>query len=207
VNRIRGLYALTPHEPDTAVLVRKVRAAIAGGASVVQYRAKSLEPKLKLAQARELVRCCRDGGVALIVNDDAELALEVEADGVHLGKTDGDLAGARTMLGAKSLIGASCYNELERANAAIAAGADHVAFGSIFTSSTKPGAVRAPLELLRRARRALSVPIVAIGGITPDNAPGVIEAGADAVAVISAVFDASDVESAARRFHDLFDKP
>jgi thiamine-phosphate pyrophosphorylase len=207
MKRIRGLYALTPHEPDTATLVRKVRAAIAGGASVIQYRAKELDPKLKRAQARQLVRCCRDAGIPLIINDDPELALEVEADGVHLGKTDGDLRGARALLGPRALIGASCYNELERASGALAAGADHVAFGSMFASPTKPDAAHATLELLRHARSKLAVPIVAIGGITADNARSVIEAGADALAVISAVFDASDVEAAARRFQILFEKP
>jgi thiamine-phosphate pyrophosphorylase len=200
----RGLYALTPDEPDTSRLVRQVRAALAGGAAAVQYRSKAAPGALRRAQAAAVLACCRAAGVPLIVNDDLALAEAVGADGVHLGRDDGDLGAARRRLGPGRLLGASCYNRLELAREACAAGADYVAFGAAFASPTKPAAVRAPLELYRDARRVLDVPIVAIGGITVENAPALVAAGVDALAVISALFDAVDVEGRARGFHRLF---
>ena len=198
-----GLYALTPDEPDTAVLVAKVRAAIAGGVAAVQYRNKPADPVLRGAQADALAALCRAAGVPLVVNDDIELALAVDAAGVHLGCDDGDLAGARRRLGPGRLLGVSCYDRLELAERGVAAGADYVAFGSMFASPTKPAAVRAPLALLGAARR-LGVPVVAIGGITLANAPEAVAAGADALAVITALFDAGDIAARARAFSDLF---
>jgi thiamine-phosphate pyrophosphorylase len=198
----RGLYALTPDEPDTQVLVAKVRAAIAGGAAAVQYRNKPADPALRSAQAGALAALCRVAGVPLVVNDDIDLALGVAAAGVHLGREDGDLAAARRRLGPGRLLGASCYNRLELAERAVAAGADYVAFGSMFASPTKPAAVHAPLALLGAARR-FGRPVVAIGGITLENAPAVIAAGADALAVITALFEAGDVAARARAFNDL----
>jgi thiamine-phosphate pyrophosphorylase len=138
-----------------------------------------------------------------VVNDDVELALAVDAAGVHLGRDDGDLTPARRRLGSGQLLGASCYDRLELAEDAVGAGADYIAFGSMFASPTKPAAVRAPLALLGAARR-LGVPVVAIGGITLENAPAAIAAGADAVAVITALFDAGDIAARARAFSDLF---
>jgi thiamine-phosphate pyrophosphorylase len=161
---------------------------------------------LRRDQAAALAAQCRVAAVPMIVNDDVELALAVGADGVHLGAGDGDLAAARARLGPGRLLGASCYNRLELAHAAVAAGADYVAFGAAFASSTKPGAVHAPLELYRAARAALAVPIVAIGGITVANAPALIAAGVDAVAVITALFDADDVARRAREFQSLFSR-
>ncbi len=196
-SRLRGLYAITPETPDTAWLGNAVAAAIAGGARVVQYRNKSNDAALRLAQARALADICRSSGAGFIVNDDVELALTVGADGVHLGGEAGAIADARRRLPAGALLGASCYDRLELAQAALAAGADHVAFGAVYSSSVKPGAVRAPLELFRSARARLGCPIVAIGGITAQNARAVIEAGADAVAVITALFDAADIRQAA----------
>ena len=198
-----GLYALTPDEPDTATLVAKVRAAVAGGVAAVQYRNKPADPALRAEQVRALLAVCRTAGVPLVVNDDLELALAAGAAGVHLGRDDGDLAAARRRLGPGRLIGASCYDRLERAERALAAGADYVAFGSVFASPTKPAAVRAPLALLGAARR-LGRPVVAIGGITLENAPDAIAAGADALAVITALFDAGDIAARARAFSDLF---
>jgi len=202
----RGLYAVTPDEPDTEVLTHKVRKALAGGAHIVQYRNKSANARLRLEQGAELLALCRTAGVPLIVNDDLDLALAIGADGLHLGRGDTALATARTKLGEHRLLGASCYDRLELALAACSAGADYVAFGSAFPSATKPGATPVPLGLYREARALLDSPIVAIGGITPENACTVIEAGADAVAVISALFDAPDIEAAARRFERLFRK-
>jgi thiamine-phosphate pyrophosphorylase len=200
----RGLYAITPDELDTGELARKVRMAVAGGARMVQYRNKSADAMLRREQAAALLALCRAAGVPLIVNDDVDLAESLGADGLHLGREDLSIAAARTRLGKNILLGASCYDRLDLAVNARSAGADYVAFGSAFPSTTKPGATRAPLSLLREARARLACPIVAIGGITRENAHAVIEAGADAVAVISALFDAPDVGRRAREFANLF---
>jgi thiamine-phosphate pyrophosphorylase len=180
-----------------------VTAALAGGAGAVQYRNKTADAALKRAQAAALARVRAARGAMFIVNDDPVLAAEVGADGVHLGEDDDSVAAARAILGPDRIIGVSCYNELKRAAAAVAAGADYVAFGSFFASAVKPGARRADVALLLNARH-LGVPVVAIGGITADNARELAYAGADAVAVISAVFDAPDVEAAARAVAKAF---
>lgn len=202
--RIRGLYAVTPEEPDSVVLEAKVRRALRGGARVVQYRSKHPERALRISQAAQLLGMCRSAGAMLIVNDDIECAIEIGADGAHIGREDGDVAAARGRLGPALMLGVSCYNQLELALAAEQAGADYVAFGSMFASGTKPAAVRAPLELITAARTRLQVPIVAIGGITLGNAGQVVAAGADALAVVSAVFGANDIEAAAAAFSRLF---
>jgi thiamine-phosphate pyrophosphorylase len=193
----RGLYAITDGpRPD---LLDVARQALLGGARLLQYRDKTADAARRLAEASALRQLCREHGVPLIINDDVALARAVQADGVHLGKDDGDLAAARAELGATAIIGVSCYDSLERARIAAATGADYVAFGAFFPSPTKPHAPRAPLDLLRQSA-ALGVPRVAIGGITPDNAPALVAAGADFLAVISAVFGVADVRAAARRF-------
>jgi thiamine-phosphate pyrophosphorylase len=199
--RIRGLYVITRPRPD---LIDAVERALHGGAHVVQHRAKETKQAERRAEARALVALCARFGVPLIVNDDPALAREVGAAGVHLGREDADLAHARTLLGPQAIIGVSCYNELERAHAAAGAGADYVAFGSFYPSSTKPHAVRAAPALLADARAQLSLPLVAIGGITPDNGAALIAAGADALAVIEGVFGEADTEGAARRYAALF---
>jgi thiamine-phosphate pyrophosphorylase len=200
---IKGLYAITPDEADTAELVRKVRLALSGGARVLQYRNKAATAALKLEQASALRELTREFAVPLIINDDALLARQVDADGVHLGETDGSLTAARALLGSARLIGVSCYNRLELAHQAARQGADYVAFGSFFISTVKPGAVAATPELLRQARREIAIPLVAIGGITADNGAQLLQAGADALAVISAVFNAGDIRNAARQFANL----
>lgn len=202
--RIAGLYAVTPDEPDTEAMARKVCQALAGGARVVQYRNKSANAALRRAQATTLLGVCRKAGVPLIINDDLELALSIGADGMHLGRDDGDLAAARAKLGKEKLLGASCYDRLDLALFAREHGADYVAFGSAFPSSTKPAAVRAPLTLYGAAKARIGLPVVAIGGITHENAREVIAAGADAVAVISALFDTPDVKAAALGFRECF---
>lgn len=202
---VRGLYAVTPDVTDTRELEAKVEAALLGGAALVQYRNKTADARLRSLQAGALLALCRAHGVPLIVNDHVELATALDLDGLHLGKEDGLLPQARAQLGADKLLGASCYDRLDSAIAAVHAGADYVAFGSFFPSTVKPGAVRAPLALLRNARRELSVPIVAIGGITLDNAAQLIAAGADAVAVISALFSAPDIRAVAERFKIIFE--
>jgi len=177
--------------------LRLVSEAIDGGARLIQYRNKQARGTTRLTQALGLSAVCRKRGVPLIVNDDVELALEIEAEGVHLGREDGDLAKARARLGKGRLLGVSCYNDFDAARAAVAQGADYVAFGAAFPSSVKPKAAHAPLELFARAKRELPVPVVAIGGIDAENAKLLAEAGVDAVAVISAVFQARDVAGAA----------
>jgi thiamine-phosphate pyrophosphorylase len=193
--KLRGLYAITPEVSD---LVRKVRPALEGGIALLQYRNKSGNR----AQAAAIVRMARDYGVPVIINDDLELALELDAGGAHLGRDDGELRAARQRLGGR-LLGASCYDQLERAQAAVQAGADYIAFGSVFPSPTKPQAVRAPLRLFGDAK-ALGVPLAAIGGITLDNAPQLIAAGADLLAVITDLFDAPDIRARARAYGKLF---
>jgi thiamine-phosphate pyrophosphorylase len=204
IGGISGLYAVTADEPDDAKLTAHVHAALAGGARLVQYRNKRADPALRHRQAKALLSLCRRHGVPLIVNDDAELALKIGADGVHLGCEDGSIAAARERLGADCIIGASCYNRLDNARKAQQAGANYVAFGSFFSSSVKPGAVHAPLALLREAKRELGLPVVAIGGINRANAPQLIAAGADCLAVISALFTAPDIRLAAQEFSALF---
>ena len=199
-----GVYAITPDTADTEHLLTQVESALAGGVAAVQYRDKSGDVARRHAQASELVVLCRQYGVPLIVNDDLRLADLVDADGVHLGRDDGSLTEARIILGPEKFIGASCYQSLDLARAAQAAGADYVAFGSFFASPTKPAAPRASLDLLREAAPAIHVPLVAIGGITLANAPQLIDAGADAIAVLSALFDAPDIRAAARDFNQLF---
>ena len=201
---VAGLYAVTPDVADTAGLLTAAEAALAGGARLLQYRNKSAGSALRLVQARALLALCRNYRVPLIINDHLDLALAAEAAGLHLGAEDGSLAAAREQLGPARILGASCYDRLELALEAERLGADYVAFGSFFPSSVKPGAARAPLALLREAKRRLSVPVVAIGGITPENAPQLIAAGADGVAVVSALFGADDVRRAARSFSALF---
>ena len=200
-SRLRGLYAVTPECASTAALVAGVDAAITGGAQAVQYRCKRVAPDGRLVQARSLAELCRARGVLFIVNDDAELAAAVGADGVHLGRDDGDPDVARLILGPATLVGVSCYDDIARARTMADRGADYLAFGSLYVSSIKPDARRASLELVGRAR-SLGVRIVGIGGIDAENAAEVIEAGADAVAVISAVFAADDIEAAARAIAD-----
>ena len=201
--RMRGLYVITPDWRDTVKLLLAAKAALEGGAKVLQYRNKVAGPALRLEHALGLSAVCAKFGAIFIVNDHLDLALEVEADGLHLGGADGDVRAARKKLGRGKLLGVSCYNRLELAEAAKEAGADHVAFGAVYPSTTKPGAVQAPLELFRQAR-PLGLPVVAIGGITADNAAPVIEAGAGAVAVISDVFDAPDIGARARQYAALF---
>ncbi|POZ63041.1 thiamine phosphate synthase [Chromobacterium alticapitis] len=200
---VEGLYAVTPDGLDDARLFELTAAALAGGARVLQYRDKSGDAARRLRQATALRRLCRVHGALFIVNDDVGLAERVGADGVHLGRDDGDIAAARSRLGPDAVIGASCYDQIALARRALAAGASYVAFGAVFSSQTKPHAAAAPLSLLAEAA-ALGANAVAIGGITPDNAARVIEAGADAVAVIGGLFEAKDAGEAARALSGLF---
>jgi len=206
-----GLYALTPDTVDDDWLAMAMSAAIRGGATAVQYRNKVANEEQRLRQAQRLARICRETGALFIVNDTVELATAVNADGLHIGREDGDPATVRAALGAQPVLGVSCYDSFERARA-VHGIADYVAFGSVFVSAVKPGAVRAPLALFARAREA-GMHAVAIGGIDAGNAYEVAQAGAGAVAVITAVFgeaggvgraEAAQIESDARRVLEAF---
>jgi len=201
---IKGVYALTPDSLNTHELLIRVRQALLGGVQVLQYRNKLADAALRLAQAKALRTLTREFGVPLIVNDDAQLAAAVDADGAHLGAMDGDVHSARALLGNNKLIGISCYNQLQQARNAVMAGADYVAFGAFFSSSVKPDAALATLDLLRDARAEISVPIVAIGGITEKNGAVLVQTGADALAVISAVFDAANIQLATQNLNKFF---
>lgn len=204
--RVAGTYLLTPDADPAAFSEMRARldVALKAGVAVVQYRNKSVKATERRAQAQSLLQLAHARKALFIVNDDVDLALEIEADGVHLGRDDGDIAIARARL-PHALLGVSCYNDFARAEAAAAEGADVIAFGSVFASATKPYAVRAPLELLRRAReRFADQRIVAIGGIDAANIRSVSASGAHAAALISAVFDAVDAGTAVRQLQQAF---
>ncbi len=201
---IRGLYAVTPDEADTDLLVAKVEAALQGGISVLQYRNKLANHKLQTQQVRAILPLCRQYEVPLIINDSVKLCLTLDADGVHIGADDGNLKEIRARVGKDKIIGASCYNRFDLALAAQQAGADYVAFGACFASTTKPKAPVANLNLFSQARAQLTIPAVAIGGINLDNAIQVISAGAHSLAVINAIFNVPDVKSSTQQFTQLF---
>lgn len=202
---LRGLYLVTPELADTGALLGAVARVLSARPAIVQYRSKLVDPALRREQASRLLALCRQARIPLVINDDLALALDIGADGAHLGRDDGDLAGARKALGPARILGASCYGEWARAEAAVAAGVDYVAFGAMFPSSTKPQAPLAPLEMLTRAKAEFDLPVAAIGGITLDNAPLLIAAGADLPAVISDVFSAPDPAARAAAYAGLFD--
>ncbi|WP_370307089.1 thiamine phosphate synthase [Sinimarinibacterium flocculans] len=205
--RLRGLYAITPDaltsDPDR--LLDACAAALRGGARLLQYRDKRSPAPTRLVLARTLAALCRTHGALLVVNDDVRLAIEAGAHGVHLGAGDGSLADARRQLGSAAIVGATCGNDLARADAAVDAGASYVAFGRLYPSRSKAGAPPADLATLTRARERWPVAVCGIGGITPALAPAVVAAGADLVAAIDGVFGAADVEAAARAYAQAFD--
>ena len=204
-DRLKGTYLITAHDRhDDRKLFLDVTEALAGGATILQYRDKSGDAHKRRRQAALLRDLTAKHGCLLIINDDIELAKHVLADGVHLGKHDDQIRRARDSLGPEAIIGSSCYNQLERAFLASELGADYIAFGRFYPSLTKPDAVQADPNLLTRARQQLHLPIVAIGGITQDNAPRLINAGADMIAVINAVFGQQNIQAATRQFQNLF---
>jgi len=221
MSRLSGLYAIIPQIPNRILsrvpgttpspatrpsLATQVTQAIAGGARLIQYRDKDGDAAERLRTAHSLLAVCRAAAVPLIINDDLDLAARIGADGVHLGRDDPDPRAARSRLGATAIIGVSCYDQLQRALQAQAIGADYVAFGRFFPSVTKPLAVQVTPELLRRARRHLRIPLVAIGGVTPENGALLIAAGADMLATVDAVFGHSDIRAAAAAFDALFSR-
>jgi thiamine-phosphate pyrophosphorylase len=203
---LNGLYLVTPDCDDTALLCQQVKQAVQGGVSMVQYRHKTASEALRLEQASALLSICREADVPLLINDHIDLALTLDADGVHVGQHDEAVAQARALLGAGKIIGASCYNRFELAEQAQAAGADYIAFGACYPSPTKPEAPRANAALFTLAKQSLSLPVVGIGGITLDNAPPLIAAGADALAVITDIFQAGDISARCRQYLPLFAK-
>jgi len=204
--KLKGLYAITDEKltPPESIL-DMVRSAIIGGAKIIQLRDKKRADRDLLDVARKLCLLCRDMGVIFMINDRVELAQKVNAHGVHIGKDDTDIFTARRMLPGR-IIGVSCYNSLDRALEMENRGADYAAFGSLFPSSTKPGAVRADPALIKEAKSRLQIPVCAIGGITPENAPLAVEAGADMVAIVSSLWKAKDIRRQAERFARLFNR-
>ena len=201
---IKGLYAVTPDGLGTELLCKKVTAALQGGVSMLQYRNKAADAGLRLRQATALLALCRSFNVPLIINDHLDLCAKIDADGLHLGATDCDLGAARRLLGVHKVLGASCYNQFDLALKAEQAGANYVAFGACFASNTKPNAPLASLDLFVQAKKELKIPAVAIGGITLQNAAQVVDACADAIAVVNALFSTDDVKSTTQQFSQLF---
>ena len=195
---MKGLYAIT--ESDSKNLIEKVSLALEGGVSILQYRNKTADSQQQLKEATALASLCKEYNTYFIINDDMHLAQQIGADGVHLGKEDGSLLEARKLLGNKAIIGVTCYQDIETALQAEKQGADYVAFGSFFASPTKPHAPRASIELLQQAKQQISLPICCIGGITLDNAKGLIDNGTDMVAVISSLFSTNDITDTAQQF-------
>lgn len=198
-----GLYAITPRQMSDAALLMAVEQVLEGGLAVLQFRDKHRTPEFRLSMAKSLRTMCTRFGVPLIINDDAELAKTVAADGVHLGRDDGSVEAARALLGPDAIIGVSCYDDLNRAIEAEQAGANYVAFGRFFPSKTKPDARQAAIAILREAKARLNIPIVAIGGITPENGADLIAAGADLLACVEGVFGEPDIEHAANTLNRL----
>jgi thiamine-phosphate pyrophosphorylase len=204
--KIAGLYAITPDLADTEQLCAMVEASILGGANIIQYRNKVADETLRLKQAKALLPICRDHQVPFIINDHVDLCLALDADGIHIGGDDGDISATKKQIGENKILGVSCYNAFELAQTAQKLGADYVAFGACFPSSTKPNAPRADLNLFTQAK-SLNIPCVAIGGITLENANKVISAGADAIAVIGELFNRElpAIAPCAQQFSTLFE--
>lgn len=205
-NKLRGLYAVTPDLTNGTQLLEQVEAALSGGCRILQYRDKISDKPEQLARAKALRALTRRFGATLLLNDDIALASLVGADGVHLGRDDGNLRAARAILGPDRVLGASCYADFQSAAAASAAGVDYIAFGAAYPSPTKPDAPRAALTLFARAASELPVPVCAIGGITLDNAPPLIAAGTSLIAVITDLFSAPDIAARAAQYQQLFER-
>ncbi len=202
---IKGLYAIT----DTAnlsseIMLNKTEEILRAGAKVLQYRNKQAYENIRIVEAKQLIVLCRQYSVPLIINDDIALAVQTGADGVHLGKTDSGIADARERLGDKAIIGCSCYNDLDRAQQAAKSGADYIAFGAFFPSPTKPEAAHATPDIIQTAKQKFKLPVVAIGGITPENGQSLIKAGADMLAVISGLYASNDPFNTTKQYIKMF---
>ncbi|WP_051640734.1 thiamine phosphate synthase [Thiomicrorhabdus sp. Milos-T2] len=207
IDNLSGLYVITDtHLMNEQDLIAKVQLSLEGGAKIVQFRDKTNDSATKLTLAKQLKTLCQSYQAWLIINDDIQLAKQVNADGVHLGKDDDDILSARQQLGNSAIIGVSCYNDLERAKQMQKLGASYVAFGRFYPSKTKPHAPQAELTTLLKAKQSLNIPIVAIGGITANNAKTLIDSGADAVAVIQGVFATENIQVESNKIQRLFPK-
>jgi thiamine-phosphate pyrophosphorylase len=201
---LRGLYLVTPNWDDTDKLLTVTRQALQAGAALVQYRHKDASPALRLEQAEALLRLCREHGCPLVINDHVELCTAIDADGVHVGGTDAAVAAVRAALGSSKMVGASCYGDFDLARAAQSDGASYVAFGGFYPSLVKKYEVSTPHDIVARAKAALSVPVVVIGGMTAANSRPLVALGADMVAAITSVYLAEDAQAAVREFATLF---
>lgn len=190
--------------PDSDCMLKSIERSLEGGTTVIQYRDKSTDQTKRLKQAGSLKQLCDRYNAALLINDDIQLAKQCGAAGVHLGQSDGTVTEARKILGTEAIIGVTCHDSIELAVQAHSEGADYVAFGAFFPSKTKPDAKPAPIDLIARVKSKVNLPIVAIGGITIDNAQQIITAGADMVAVIHALYAQDDIRKTAQNFHQLF---
>jgi len=202
---IKGLYAIT----DTAnlsseLMLTRTEEILRAGAKLLQYRNKQANENTRIAEAEQLLDLCRKYSVPLIINDDISLAVQIGADGVHLGKTDSSVANARERLGNKAMVGCSCYNDLDRAQLVSKSGADYIAFGAFFPSPTKPGAAHATADIIQTAKQKFDLPVVAIGGITPENGQSLIAAGADMLAVISGLYASNDPFNTTKQYIKMF---
>lgn len=202
---MKGLYLVTPDWDDTDRLLEVTEAALQGGAALLQYRHKTADASLRETQARALLALCRRFGRQFIVNDHVELCLTIGADGVHVGGTDASVAVVRAQVGPELIVGASCYGDLALARAAHAAGASYVAYGGFYPSRVKKYPVTTETDILAVSRAQISLPVVVIGGMTPENSAGLVAAGADMVAAISSVYLAENPKQAAASFAALFE--
>ena len=203
---LKGLYAITDKKliPRDR-FVETVEKVIRGGAKIIQLREKDSPEEEIIRLGKELLKITRRYGIPLIINDSPKLAMEIGADGVHLGKDDTEISEARKILGGEAIIGVSCYGDIERGLQAEKEGADYLAFGTPFFTPTKPDRKTTPFEILKEAKRRIkTIPIFAIGGITKGNAKSVLETGVDGIAVITAVFSSPNPEEAARNLADFF---
>ena len=202
---IKGLYAITDTTNlSSEIMLTRTEEILRAGAKVLQYRNKQADESTRIAEAEQLRELCRQFSVPLIINDDIALAVRTGADGVHLGKADSTIADARERLGNSVMIGCSCYNDLDRAQQASKSGADYIAFGAFFPSPTKPEAAHATPEIIQTAKQRFKLPVVAIGGITPENGRSLIEAGADMLAVISGLYASNDAFNTTKQYISMF---
>ena len=205
-NLLKGLYGITDANlfPDQPLMLKAVENALKGGMRILQYRDKNRPFEQQILQAKALKVLCVKYNALFIINDSVALAMEVAADGVHIGREDDAIKNARAQLGAQAIIGCSCYNSIPMAQQAVIDGADYVAFGRFFNSNTKPEADSAEISLITQAKQRLKVPVCAIGGITTENAPILIRQSVDMIAVIHDLFSVNDVEKKAFKFSALF---
>jgi thiamine-phosphate pyrophosphorylase len=201
---MKGVYLVTPNWDDTDKLIAATRAALDGGAAMVQYRHKEAGTRLRMEQAAALLALCRRYGRPLVINDHVDLCLTLDADGVHVGGTDVSVRTAREQLGPKKIVGASCYGDLERARSAQIQGASYAAFGGFYPSLVKKYSFRTDPSILEQAREQIQLPLVVIGGMTPENAKPLVARGADMVAAITSIYAAPDPCEAAKQFDQLF---